>query len=104
MKTKLHLFIMIAFLFSSSYPLQAQFIGCGNYHSLNVCADGSVRSCGDNTFSQLGDSTSMNRYIPVQVHFPSGTVINAVSGGVWFSLFLENNGTAWACGNNSFAP
>lgn len=54
--------------------------------------------CRENTSGQLGDGTTTERHIPVQV---SGlTSIIAIAAGVDHSLFLKNDGTVWACGNN----
>lgn len=76
-------------------------IAAGYGHSLFLKNDGTVWACGYNYSGQLGDSTSNNnRTTPVQVYDLSG--VTAIAAGQFHSLFVKNDGTAWACGGNSF--
>ncbi|ASN82586.1 RCC1 domain-containing protein [Deinococcus ficus] len=73
-------------------------IAGGDLHSLALMAGGTVRSWGDNRDGQLGDGTSNQRLIPVQV---SGlTNVVGVSGGHSHSLALMVDGTVRAWGSN----
>ena len=76
----------------------SQTIASGIYHSLSVCPDKTARSWGLNNYGQLGDGTTTNRLIPVQVSGLTG--ITAIATGYNHSLFVKNDGTVWACGRN----
>jgi alpha-tubulin suppressor-like RCC1 family protein len=74
-------------------------ISAGHMHSLFLKSDGTVWACGNNANGQLGEGmTSLEKTSPVQVSGLSG--VTAISGGTYHSLFLKNDGTAWACGSN----
>jgi alpha-tubulin suppressor-like RCC1 family protein len=74
-------------------------VAAGHYHSLAVRSDGTVWTWGLNATGQLGDGTTAQRTVPVQV---SGltSVVNAV-GGRDMSYALRSDGTVWAWGLNS---
>ena len=73
----------------------------GWQHSLFLKNDGTVWACGDNGFGQLGDGTYTSSNTPVQAA-SSLSGITAVASGLYHSLFMKNDGTVWACGNNDF--
>jgi alpha-tubulin suppressor-like RCC1 family protein len=76
-------------------------VSAGNEHSLTLKDDGTVWAWGSNGSGRLGDGTTMNRSVPVQV---SGlTDITAISAGGSHSLALKDDGTVWAWGNNGFS-
>lgn len=98
---------------SKNFPVQVSGLtnvidvspGPDAYHSIAVKNDGTVWAWGRNSNGQLGDNTTTDRLIPVQV---SGlTNIIAVSTGGYFggpnghSLALKNDGTVWAWGYNN---
>jgi len=62
-------------------------------------SDGSVWSWGCNDQGQLGDGTTLDRHIPIQVPGLSG--IAAIAAGGWHSLALGRDGRVWAWGSNS---
>ena len=78
----------------------AQVIAGGYYHSLFVCSNGDVWSCGLNNTGELGDGSTIDKSTPVQVTSLSG--ITAVSAGNGHSIFLKNDSTVWACGWNGY--
>jgi len=91
---------------SSSTPVQAApgvlsgitAVAAGNEHSLARKADGTVWAWGSNSNGQLGDNSTTNHAVPVQV---SGlTNVTAIAAGVNFSLALKADGTVWAWGYN----
>ena len=68
-------------------------------HSLAVREDGTVWAWGLNASGQLGDGTTTDRMIPVQVAGLTEAVAVAARGN--FSLALRGDGTVWAWGDNS---
>ena len=81
-------------------------LATGGYgFSLFLDNSGNVYGCGNNENGQLGDDTTIERTTLVQVlGGASGTEflsnIKQTSGGYDFSLFLDNSGNVYACGNN----
>jgi len=76
-------------------------IAAGNYHSIFLKSDSTVWTCGENSNGQLGNGTTVfGITTPVQVSGLRG--ITAIAGGEHHSLFLKNDGTVWACGQNYF--
>ncbi len=67
-------------------------------HQLAIANDGTLWAWGKNEAGQLGDGTTTNRDIPVQV----GTDRNwkQVRAGEYHSLGVKTNGTLWAWGDN----
>lgn len=74
-------------------------IAAGATHSLFRKSDGSAWSCGFNGKGQLGIGSYTNMNTPVQVYGLSSG-ITAVAAGGGHSLFLKNDGSVVACGNN----
>ncbi|MGY1621105.1 protein kinase [Geodermatophilus sp. SYSU D00965] len=73
-------------------------IAAGNFHSLALLMDGTVRAWGWNDDGQLGDGTTADRPSPVTV---SGlTDIAAIAAGDRFSLALRSNGRVTTWGAN----
>ena len=54
---------------------------------------------GDNIYGQLGDGTTTQRNIPLQIANANSWV--TVAGGGSHSLGLKSDGTLWAWGNNN---
>ncbi len=75
-------------------------IAAGNGHSMFLKNDGTVWVCGSNLYGQLGNGTSdVNPHsTPIQASSLSG--ITSIAAGQNHSLFLKNDGTVWACGDN----
>jgi alpha-tubulin suppressor-like RCC1 family protein len=69
-------------------------------HSVFLKNDGTVLTCGINTYGQLGDGTTIERHTPVQI--PGLTGVTAIAGYGSLSMFLKNDGTVWGCGANSY--
>lgn len=68
----------------------------GEYHTLALGVDGTIRAWGYNGNGQLGDGTKINSSVPVAVSGLSG--VTAVAGGDLFSLALKSDGTVWEWG------
>ena len=78
-------------------------VAAGDNHSLAVADDGTVWAWGSNADGRLGDGTTTNRHIPVQVNAASwGTrQITQVAAGRTHSLAVADDGTVWAWGSNA---
>jgi alpha-tubulin suppressor-like RCC1 family protein len=78
-------------------------IAAGLNHSLFLKSNGSLWAMGDNSYGQLGDNTTDNGNFetnrPEQI-VASG--VAAISAGYRHSLFLKNDGSLWAMGNNAY--
>ena len=74
-------------------------IAAGAFRSLAVENDGTAWAWGENALGELGDGTTIDRYIPVQVQNLSA--VRAISSGEAHSLALKNDGTVWAWGENN---
>jgi RHS repeat-associated protein len=71
----------------------------GASHSLALKSDGTVWSWGLNTNGQLGNNSTVQSLVPVQV---SGlTNVTAISAGASHSLALKSDGTVWSWGLNT---
>ena len=78
-----------------------------------LAADGTLFSCGDNIYGQLGDGSTINRFTPVKVlkgayngatflgDNPNNPIISVVSGGI-STLALAADGTVFSFGNNQY--
>jgi alpha-tubulin suppressor-like RCC1 family protein len=88
------------FLFLINTNSFSQVISCGGNHSIFLCNNGKPMACGDNAYGQLGDGTSTDKSIPVQITSLSGII--TVAAGSNHSLFLKNDGTVWSCGSNNY--
>jgi alpha-tubulin suppressor-like RCC1 family protein len=78
----------------------AQQMGAGFLHTLWVKSDGTLWAWGDNDYGQLGDGTTTDRLLPVQVGSDDDWV--AISAGYWHSLGLKSDGSLWGWGGNMY--
>ena len=80
-------------------------IATGNYHALALKPDGTVWAWGSNALGQLGNNTTNDSFVPIQVKGPGGagnlTDIIQVAAGVNYSLALKSDGSVWTWGYNS---
>ncbi|MGH3486637.1 MAG: RCC1 domain-containing protein [Actinopolymorphaceae bacterium] len=74
----------------------------GFLHSLALTSDGDVLSWGSNATGQLGDGTTIDRLVPVEVHLPVGVDAIDVAGGAEHSLAVTSTGTALGWGGNQY--
>jgi hypothetical protein len=78
-------------------------IAAGSGHSLFLTKDGRVWATGRNNEGQLGDGTTQDRSIVVPVVKADGSPFDsviAIAAGHLHSLFLRQDGSVWAVGNN----
>ncbi|HEV8131747.1 MAG TPA: hypothetical protein VGQ81_10875 [Acidobacteriota bacterium] len=77
-------------------------IAAGNGFTLAVKSDGTVLAWGNNANGQLGDGTTTQRTIPVQVGgIGAGSGVVAVAAGSSHSVALKSDGTVLSWGNNA---
>jgi len=60
-----------------------------------------VLAWGFNTDGELGDGTTTNSDVPVNVKLPAGTKVTAVAAGGYYSLALTSTGAVFAWGFNT---
>ncbi|MCC6629870.1 MAG: hypothetical protein IT340_21030 [Chloroflexi bacterium] len=79
-------------------------VAIGTHHVLVLKADGTVFAWGYNSSGQLGDNTTTDRALPVQVKGPGGTGtltnVAEVAAGYSHSLARKADGSVWAWGLN----
>lgn len=74
-------------------------IAAGMFHALALTADGHVYAWGENTDGQLGDGSTADSHLPVEVDGLSN-VTQVGAGGGYTSLALTADGHVWAWGSN----
>ncbi len=82
----------------SSYTIVA--IEAGYSHSLALTSGGNIFAWGKNDRGQLGDGTTTQRKLPVQVSEPEAIDFVAIAAGLDHSLAVDSQGRAWAWGYN----
>ncbi|MGB1205791.1 MAG: RCC1 domain-containing protein [Chitinophagales bacterium] len=86
---------------SINYSLDAwQSIETGYIHSFGIQSDGSLWAWGNNVYSQLGNGSTTDSNIPIQIG--SATWQSIVAGGGGHSLGIQSDGSLWAWGRNTF--
>jgi alpha-tubulin suppressor-like RCC1 family protein/phosphodiesterase/alkaline phosphatase D-like protein len=90
-------------------------IAAGGYHSLALCADGTLAAWGKNSNGQLGNNSTTQSAVPVEVSRTgvlAGTSVTDIVAGLEFSMAKCGDGTvvtwglnsAGQLGNNSTTP
>jgi alpha-tubulin suppressor-like RCC1 family protein len=77
-------------------------VSAGGTHSLAVGSDNNTYAWGYNSYGQLGNGSSTNSNVPVQVTLPTGVTFTQVSAGLGHSLAVGSDGNAYAWGSNSY--
>jgi alpha-tubulin suppressor-like RCC1 family protein len=79
-------------------------IAAGGTHSLALCSDGSIAAWGNNSGTQLGEGSNVQRQWPVAVSTSSGfsilfgKTVTSIAAGIGHSLALCSDGTLAAWG------
>ncbi|MCK5160697.1 MAG: hypothetical protein KAQ99_03905, partial [Candidatus Aureabacteria bacterium] len=71
----------------------------GGYSHSYVVYEGIVWAWGDNTYGQVGNDSTDDKWSPVSIGFTD--VTSLASGGWGHSLSVKSDGTVWAWGDNS---
>lgn len=66
-------------------------------HAFGIRPDGTLWAWGSNSYGQLGDGSTTDRYSPVQVGSDTNWV--SIAGGTNHSLGVRSDGTLWAWGS-----
>lgn len=72
----------------------------GGNHTAVVCSDGTVQTFGRNYYGQLGNGTSTNSLVPVQITLSGGKKAVQVACGYNHTVILCNDGTIQVFGRN----
>ena len=74
---------------------------CSYHHTVMLCSDGSLFSCGRNDCGQLGHGDSIDKKTPQAViNCPRN--INSISCGQFHTVASANSGIAYVCGKNDY--
>ena len=85
-----------------SGKIVTQLVG-GSNHTLALCSDGTVAAWGSNSSGQLGNNSTTNSPVPIDVTNSgvlNGKTVTQLSAGLSHSLALCNDGTVATWGNN----
>lgn len=74
---------------------------CSYHHSIMLCADGVMFSCGRNDCGQLGHGDSVDKKTPQPV-INQPQDITSLSCGQYHTLVSTSTGAAYACGKNDY--
>jgi alpha-tubulin suppressor-like RCC1 family protein len=78
-------------------------VSAGYFHSVALDQHGNAWAWGRNDHGQIGDTTYANeRTVPTPVAMPTGVTFSAISADGSYSLALDQNGNAWAWGDNGW--
>ncbi len=83
----------------------AAYVSAGQSHTMIVKTDDSLWAVGRNNIGQLGDGSTTDASIPVQVITAAGqpmTEVDQISAGHSHTMILKKNSTVWAVGGNAF--
>lgn len=76
-------------------------VGVGTYHSVGITTDGNTYAWGYNALGQLGNGSTANSLIPVQVTTPQGVEFTSVYAAHNFTIAEGNDGNTYAWGDNT---
>ena len=103
--------VFIVFLSAGCSLVSAQSITDvwgGARSCIALCSDSTVWCWGFNWFGKLGDGTTIDRYVPIQVHGPNDvghlSSIIAIMGGEAHNIALKADSTVWCWGGNWVVP
>jgi alpha-tubulin suppressor-like RCC1 family protein len=80
-------------------------VSAGSFHSLALCADGTLVAWGRNDLGQLGNNSTIQSNVPINITNSgalSGKTVVAVSAGYYHNLALCSDGTVAAWGQNTY--
>lgn len=78
-------------------------IACGDHHNIVLTSDGKLYSWGSNFTGQLGDGSTIGRYVPVEVDMTgalASETIQSITAGSYQTLVSTRSGKIFSWGNN----
>jgi alpha-tubulin suppressor-like RCC1 family protein len=76
-------------------------VSSGDYHTAAIKTDGTLWTCGYNSYGRLGDGTTANKNSPVTTA-GGGTNWKQVSAGYWHTAAIKTDGTLWTWGRCNY--
>ena len=77
-------------------------IVCGSHHTFILKNDGTVYSCGNNEYGELGLNDTTNKTVFTQVTTNINNDVKQIACGSQHAFILKNDGSVWACGYNKY--
>eukprot|EP01084_Bolivina_argentea_P026582 49431_1 len=74
----------------------------GRSHSIVLCDNGNVYTSGDSAYGALGHGNNVKKTEWKQIETLRDYKIIKVNIGGYFSLFVDDTGNVWTCGDNSY--
>ncbi|MDM1555989.1 T9SS type A sorting domain-containing protein [Chryseobacterium indologenes] len=75
-------------------------LSAGGEHSVGIKTDGTLWAWGSNSNGQLGDGTTVNRNVPIQIG--TGNSWLRLATGKNYTVAIKADGTLWGWGNNAY--
>jgi alpha-tubulin suppressor-like RCC1 family protein len=72
-----------------------------NGQTLALLANGSLWAWGNGSYGQLGNGSTQNSPVPVQIALPSGVRFAVVDSGGYSSYAIDGSGKLWSWGSNA---
>jgi alpha-tubulin suppressor-like RCC1 family protein len=73
-------------------------VSAGGGHTLAIKADGSLWAWGENTFGQVGDGTTIGKFVPTRIGTDTDWVI--IGSGRYHSMAMKTDGSLWGWGHD----
>ena len=83
----------------SFYSQKIVSCSAGAFHTLAIDESGNLWTWGNNSHGQLGDGTTQDKYIPVQIK--PATKFKIVVAGYDYSMAIDEFGSLWGWGTNN---
>eukprot|EP01116_Phalansterium_solitarium_P006768 TRINITY_DN19137_c0_g1_i1.p1 TRINITY_DN19137_c0_g1~~TRINITY_DN19137_c0_g1_i1.p1 ORF type:complete len:389 (-),score=-57.45 TRINITY_DN19137_c0_g1_i1:101-1189(-) len=89
----------------ADWGLHVTAIAAGAFHTIAVLSNNFLFAWGQNTYGQLGDSTTTDSAVPTIIPRPEawdGMFVSGISVGYYHSVALLSGGSLYSWGSNSF--
>jgi alpha-tubulin suppressor-like RCC1 family protein len=82
------------------FPFQATAIAAGGAHTIAIRSDGTLWAWGSNASGQLGDGTTTDAIVPIQIGTSTDWI--AISAGGSHSVGIQRDASLWTWGSNGY--